>query len=395
MAACYQTCRRLTSTSGAAGLGFGGQLGAALVTTSSEEAPVTPAGDGRVCVEEGGVLDVGDFMAAPITDESVLLANRQDMRTRMELMIMRVQASVCHALQAEEGKEGGQFRVDRWTREEGGGGVTCIIQDGRVFEKAGVNVSVVHGTLPPQAVAQMNSRGRNLPTNKPVQFFAAGISSVVHPVNPHVPTIHFNYRYFEVLDAHGGQSNGGGSSNDGTWWFGGGTDLTPYYLDEQDVRHFHTTLRNACESQTPGSYSRFKSWCDRYFRIEHRSEARGVGGIFFDDLDTPNRERAFQFCRACADAVVPSYLPLVRRNKQRGYGFAERQWQLLRRGRYVEFNLIYDRGTKFGLHTPGARYESILMSLPLTARWQYMHEPLEGSAEDRLMKVIREPRDWV
>lgn len=200
-----------------------------------------------------------------------------------------------------------------------------------------------------------------------------------------MPTIHFNYRYFEV------------KNNDGTsqWWFGGGTDLTPYYLDENDAKHFHQTLQKACDKHDPGYYAKFKKWCDDYFFITHRGERRGVGGIFFDDLDTPNQESAFEFVKSCAESVIPSYMPIVKKHKNDGYGYPERTWQLLRRGRYVEFNLIYDRGTKFGLYTPGARFESILMSLPLTARWEYMHEPKVNSKESKLLEVLKNPKDWV
>lgn len=172
-----------------------------------------------------------------------------------------------------------------------------------------------------------------------------------------VPTIHFNYRYFEVVKKDGEKM----------WWFGGGTDLTPYYLNEEDSKHFHVELKKACDEHDLSYYPRFKKWCDKYFHITHRGESRGVGGIFFDDIDGPSQEEAFKFVTSCAESVIPSYLPLVRRHKNEEYGHREREWQLLRRGRYVEFNLIYDRGTKFGLYTPGARYESILMSLPLLA----------------------------
>ncbi|GLH03021.1 Oxygen-dependent coproporphyrinogen-III oxidase [Gryllus bimaculatus] len=323
------------------------------------------------------------FMADPITDQKTLNSNRNDMKARMELFIMKVQADFCRALEAEE--EGGAvFKVDRWTRKEGGGGITCVLQDGEVFEKAGVNISVVSGTLSPQAVAQMRSRGKKLQEGE-LPFFAAGVSSVIHPRNPMVPTIHFNYRYFEIQEDDGSIQ----------WWFGGGTDLTPYYLNEEDSKHFHKTLKEACDKHNKGYYPKFKKWCDDYFHVAHRGERRGVGGIFFDDLDTPTQEQAFRFVSSCAEAVIPSYLPLVQKHKKDAYGYHERQWQLLRRGRYVEFNLIYDRGTKFGLYTPGARYESILMSLPLTARWEYMHAPQPGSKEAKLTEVLRNPRDWL
>ncbi|XP_075975070.1 oxygen-dependent coproporphyrinogen-III oxidase isoform X2 [Anticarsia gemmatalis] len=328
------------------------------------------------------IIQIKNYMAEPITPLSVLEKNQDDMKTQMELLIMRIQAEFCRALEKEEDEEA-KFKVDRWMRKEGGGGITCVLQDGRVFEKAGVNISVVSGTLPPAAVQQMRSRGKKL-ENAELPFFAAGVSAVIHPRNPMVPTVHFNYRYFEVRDKDGVQ-----------WWFGGGTDLTPYYLNEEDALHFHLTLKQACDEHDSSYYAKFKKWCDDYFSIPHRGERRGIGGIFFDDIDSPDQESAFKFVTSCAEAVIPSYIPIVKKRKDDGYGYYERQWQLLRRGRYVEFNLMYDRGTKFGLHTPQARYESILMSLPLNAKWEYMHEPKKDSPEERLMAVLKEPRDWV
>ncbi|XP_026748935.1 oxygen-dependent coproporphyrinogen-III oxidase isoform X2 [Galleria mellonella] len=328
------------------------------------------------------IIQLSNYMAEPITPVDQLEKNRDDMKTQMELLIMRIQAEFCRALEKEE-DEDAKFKVDRWMRKEGGGGITCVLQDGRVFEKAGVNISVVSGKLPPAAVQQMRSRGKKL-ENSELPFFAAGVSAVIHPRNPMVPTIHFNYRYFEVQDKDGVQ-----------WWFGGGTDLTPYYLDEQDAQHFHLTLKHACDEHDTAYYPKFKKWCDDYFSIPHRGERRGVGGIFFDDVDYPSQQEAFKFVTSCAEAVVPSYIPIVKKHKDAAYGYYERQWQLVRRGRYVEFNLIYDRGTKFGLHTPDARYESILMSLPLNAKWEYMHEIKPNSPEAELMKVLKQPRDWL
>ncbi|XP_074100513.1 oxygen-dependent coproporphyrinogen-III oxidase isoform X1 [Cotesia typhae] len=327
-------------------------------------------------------LDVSKFMASPITPVKELKKHGSSMKSKMEILILKIQADFCKSLESFEDEE--RFKVDRWLRTEGGGGITCVMQEGKVFEKAGVNISVVSGMLPPGAIQQMRARGKRMDEGS-LPFFAAGVSAVIHPRNPMIPTIHFNYRYFEVVN------------NDGTvqWWFGGGTDLTPYYLNEDDARHFHETLKKACDQHDPSYYSRFKKWCDEYFFIKHRGECRGVGGIFFDDIDTPNQDAAFNFVSSCAESVIPSYVPLVAKHKDDGYGYAERQWQLLRRGRYVEFNLIYDRGTKFGLYTPGARYESILMSLPLTARWEYMHEPAVGSKEAQLMEVLRTPKNWL
>lgn len=325
-------------------------------------------------------LAIDKFMADTVTDLQTLNTRPEDMKTIMELMIMNIQAEFCRALEKEEPRE--KFKVDRWLRPEGGGGVTCVMQEGEVFEKAGVNVSVVHGNLPPRAIDQMRARGKNFKGGQVLPFFAAGVSAVIHPRNPYVPTIHFNYRYFEVTLP----------DNTVEWWFGGGTDLTPYYLNEEDAVHFHSSLKNACDQHDKAYYPKFKRWCDDYFNIPHRGERRGVGGIFFDDLDSPS---TFNFVKSCAQAVIPSYIPLVQKHKNDLYTDKEREWQLLRRGRYVEFNLIYDRGTKFGLYTPGARYESILMSLPLTANWKYMHNPDPESREGKLTEVLKNPKDWI
>ncbi|KAJ8315339.1 LOW QUALITY PROTEIN: hypothetical protein KUTeg_007489 [Tegillarca granosa] len=287
-------------------------------------------------------IETSGWMSDPITDVEEL-----------------EQGEVCRALEAEE--EDKKFLVDRWKREQGGGGITCVLQDGSVFEKAGVNISVVYGNLPAAAVQQMRSRGKDLKGDS-FPFFATGISAVIHPKNPNVPTVHFNYRYFEVEDGSGKKQ----------WWFGGGTDLTPSYLVEEDVVHFHKTLKTACDKHNKEFYPKYKKWCDDYFFIKHRGERRG----------------------SCAESVLPSYIPLVKKHKNDGYSLLDRQWQLLRRGRYVEFNLMYDRGTKFGLYTPGARYESILMSLPLNARWEYMHVPKPGSKEEEMLDALRKPRNW-
>lgn len=251
------------------------------------------------------------FMAPPVTDLSELRTRPEDMKTKMELLILETQAQVCQALAQVDG--GARFSVDRWERKEGGGGISCVLQDGHVFEKAGVSISVVHGNLSEEAAKQMRSRGKMLKTKDgKLPFSAMGVSSVIHPKNPHAPTIHFNYRYFEIEEADGNKQ----------WWFGGGCDLTPTYLNQEDAVHFHRTLKEACDQHGPDLYPKYKKW-------------------------------------------------------------------------YVEFNLLYDRGTKFGLFTPGSRIESILMSLPLTARWEYMHSPSENSKEAEILEVLRHPRDWV
>nr|POE84622.1 oxygen-dependent coproporphyrinogen-iii oxidase [Quercus suber] len=259
----------------------------------------------------------------------------------------------------------------------------------QVFEKAGVNTSVVYGTLPRAAIQQMRVNHKALdPDVESLEFFAAGLSLVLHPHNPMAPTVHLNYRYFET-------ANSDGTTN--AWWFGGGTDLTPSYLFDEDVIHFHRSIKEACDAHDKNYYSRFKTWCDKYFHVKHRNETRGVGGIFFDDLDETEKdqESLFAYIQTCLGAFLPSYLPIIQRRKDMPFTEHEKQWQQLRRGRYVEFNLVHDRGTAFGLNTPGARIESILMSLPLTARWQYQHEPEVGTREERLLNVLKKPVEWV
>jgi len=322
------------------------------------------------------------YMASPISDQK-LLASPAKMVHKMEKMCMDLQKNLCRELESVE-TSNKKFIADRWVRKQGGGGISCVLQDGEVFEKAGVNISVVHGKLPPAAIKQMRTRGKNLPENQSLPFMAVGISCVIHPTNPMVPTVHFNYRYFEV-----------DTGEEKQWWFGGGSDLTPSYLNQKDAIHFHSTLKEACDKHDATYYPKFKKWCDNYFVVTHRGERRGLGGIFFDDIDTPNADAVFSFVSGCADAVIPSYLPIVREHVNDTFTKEQKEWQQLRRGRYVEFNLVYDRGTKFGLLTPEARIESILMSLPLTARWEYMNTPEEGSLEKELVDVLRNPRDWV
>ncbi|XP_019404393.1 PREDICTED: oxygen-dependent coproporphyrinogen-III oxidase, mitochondrial [Crocodylus porosus] len=323
-------------------------------------------------------------MAPPVSGLWELRSRRGEMRSRMELLLMETQARVCRALAQLDGAAA--FSVDSWERQEGGGGISCVLQDGDIFEKAGVNVSVVFGHLSEEAAQQMRSRGKALKAKDgKLPFCAMGVSSVIHPKNPHVPTIHFNYRYFEIEEADGSKQ----------WWFGGGTDLTPTYLNQEDAVHFHKTLKEACDKHGPELYPKYKKWCDNYFYIKHRGERRGIGGIFFDDLDSPSKEEVFQFVQSCAEAIVPCYIPIVKKHCHDSFTPEEKLWQQLRRGRYVEFNLVYDRGTKFGLATPGSRIESILMSLPLTARWEYMHTPPENSKEAEILEVLRNPKDWV
>ncbi|CAB4396687.1 unnamed protein product [Rhizophagus irregularis] len=312
---------------------------------------------------------------------------RIPMRHRMEKYIKSLQLLIIKEIESLDGKK---FEIDRWEREQGGEGISCILQDGNVFEKAGVNISIVYGNLPEAAVKQMKSRNKEIdPSKGPHPFFAAGISIVMHPHNPYAPTIHLNYRYFEINNK---------DDKDGTsklWWFGGGSDLTPSYLFEDDAIHFHKTLKDACDKHDVTYYPEFKKWCDEYFYLQHRGEARGVGGIFFDDMDRKPAEEIFALIKQCGDAFLPSYVPIIKKRMNMKFGEEEKHWQQLRRGRYVEFNLIWDRGTKFGLQTPGARIESIFMSLPLTARWEYMHVPEKNSREEKLIDVLKNPRDWV
>jgi coproporphyrinogen III oxidase len=311
-----------------------------------------------------------------ITDES-------SMRLRMDRFVKQKQAEIVAALEQIDGHH---FRTDRWERKEGGEGISCVLQDGTVFEKAGVNVSVVYGKLPPAAVAKMRADHQGLAeTTVPLPFFAAGLSLVVHPHNPMCPTVHLNYRYFEI------------ENEDGTpraWWFGGGSDLTPTYLFDEDAIQFHAELKRACDKHDRSYYPAFKKWCDKYFYIKHRNESRGIGGIFFDDLEDKDPEELFSFVKDAADAFLPAYVPIVKRRMSMPFTSEEKQFQAIRRGRYVEFNLVYDRGTQFGLATPGARIESILMSLPLHASWVYQHVP-QGPRESKIMDALQTPREWV
>jgi coproporphyrinogen III oxidase len=278
-----------------------------------------------------------------------------------------LQDRICGGL---ESLDGTAFREDLWSREGGGGGRTRILEDGGVFEKAGVNFSAVSGEFPPEFAAK-------IPRGSGTSFFATGVSLVLHPASPMVPTVHANFRYLEKGEAA---------------WFGGGMDLTPYYPYEEDAVHFHRTIRTACDGQSPDLYPRFKKWCDEYFFLKHRGETRGVGGIFFDYLDD-DRQQDFAFVRAVGDAFLEAYVPIVERRRNEPFTERQRQYQLYRRGRYVEFNLLYDRGTIFGLETRG-RTESILMSLPPVVRWVYDFKPEPGSLEARAMEYFK-PRDWV
>ncbi len=295
--------------------------------------------------------------------------------------LLALQDSICAGLEAEDG--GGNFRTDEWSRPEGGGGRTRILAEGAVFEKAGVAFSHVQGTkLPPSATAHRPElAGR--------AWEALGVSLVIHPRNPYVPTSHANVRFFCTRPALEGVE----PAAPPVWWFGGGFDLTPYYGFEDDCVHWHRTARTALEPFGPELPAQFRRACDEYFFLKHRAEPRGIGGVFFDDFNALGFERSFSLLRAVGDAYLPAYQPIVARRKAIVYGERERQFQLYRRGRYVEFNLVWDRGTLFGLQSDG-RTESILMSLPPLVRWDYDWGPEPGSPEARLHEVFLKPRDW-
>ncbi len=299
-----------------------------------------------------------------------------DMLEQVQTYLLELQDRITDALAAVDGGEG--FREDRWTRPEGGGGRSRVLEEGPVFEKAGINFSHVHGeNLPPSATAHRPElAGRS--------FHATGVSLVIHPRNPYVPTSHANVRFF-IAEKPGAEP---------VWWFGGGFDLTPYYGFETDAEHWHRIASEACKPFGNEVYPRFKRWCDEYFFLKHRNEPRGIGGLFFDDLNQWGFERCFAFMKSVGDHYLPAYQPIVERRRDTPYGEREREFQLYRRGRYVEFNLVYDRGTLFGLQS-GGRTESILMSLPPLVSWKYDWHPEPGSEEARLYEVFLKPRDWL
>lgn len=294
----------------------------------------------------------------------------------VQQFLQQLQNNICTALQSADGKA--QFVEDAWQRPEGGGGKSRVLTGGAVFEQAGVNYSHVFGAnMPASATAHRPElAGRS--------FNACGVSLVIHPNNPYLPTTHANVRFFIAEKA----------GEPAVWWFGGGFDLTPYYPFEEDVIHWHQTAKAALEPFGEQYYPVYKKWCDDYFYLKHRGEARGVGGLFFDDLNQPGFEQSFALMRAVGEAFIPAYLPIVERRKDTPYGERERQFQLYRRGRYVEFNLVYDRGTLFGLQS-GGRTESILMSMPPLVRWQYGYQPEAGSAEALLYERYLKPQDWL
>ena len=290
--------------------------------------------------------------------------------------LLGLQDRICHALERVDQQN--IFREDQWTRDEGGGGRSRVMEEGAVFEKAGINFSHVHGNqLPASATAHRPElAGRN--------FEALGVSLVIHPRNPYAPTSHANVRFF-IAEKDGSEP---------VWWFGGGFDLTPYYGYEEDATHWHSAARDACQPFGDDVYPHFKNWCDEYFYLKHRNEPRGIGGLFFDDYNAPGFADSFALMQSIGDHFVPAYVPIVEKRMHQPYGDRERDFQLYRRGRYVEFNLVYDRGTLFGLQT-GGRTESILMSLPPLVSWRYDWQPQAGSPEAELYDIFLKPRDWI
>lgn len=301
-------------------------------------------------------------------------------RDEISAWLMNMQDSICTALEQADGKA--SFIEDKWAREEGGGGRSRIIVDGGVLEKGGVGFSAVHGPTP-AFLTKENDHAVSSGITKTSDFFATGVSIVLHPQSPMVPIIHMNIRYFET--------------SDGVRWLGGGIDLTPHYVNIADARFFHETMKAICDRHNQEFYPKFKKWADDYFFIPHRKETRGIGGIFFDRLnavDPIEFEKLLAFWKDVGENFAPVYTELIKRNKDKTFGEREKNWQLLRRGRYVEFNLVYDKGTKFGLETNG-RIESILMSLPKYASWQYNFVPEPGSEEEKTLQLLKKDLDFL
>jgi coproporphyrinogen III oxidase len=294
--------------------------------------------------------------------------------------VQHLQDEICQALAQRDGQAG--FQEDEWQREEGGGGRTRVLEDGALIEKGGVNISEVYGPISENLKAQLGVEDG--------AFWVTGLSLIIHPHSPMIPTTHANFRYFELYDAAEG-----GTLYDA--WFGGGIDLTPYYLWDEDARHFHRVQQEACDRFGPALYPEFKRWCDDYFYNHHRGEGRGIGGTFFDylrDSETMSLRQWHDFTRAMGDSFLPAYLPILDARRSVPYTEEHRRWQELRRGRYVEFNLLWDRGTRFGIQSNG-RTKSILMSLPPRCRWAYADEPAAGTHEAYVLDVLRHPRDWL
>ncbi|OUR93876.1 coproporphyrinogen III oxidase [Flavobacteriales bacterium 34_180_T64] len=300
------------------------------------------------------------------------------MKNKFYQYIQNLQDRITSKLEEVDGKS--KFVEDIWERSEGGGGRTRVIENGNVFEKGGVNISAVYGELPETMRKHFGVTDAN--------FFACGLSLVLHPKSPMVPTVHANWRYFEMYDSEG---------NIVDQWFGGGQDLTPYYLFEEDAIHFHQTCKTACDKHNTNFYPTYKNRCDEYFYNTHRNEARGIGGLFFDYCKASEEmtmENWYNFVSEVGNSFLEAYVPIVEKRKSISYSESQRTWQEIRRGRYVEFNLVHDKGTLFGLKTNG-RIESILMSLPPHAQWVYDHHPEENSEEEKLLNVLQQPKNWI
>ena len=309
-----------------------------------------------------------------------------ELRKKWEKRLREAQLRITDAVAEVDGMP---FKEDAWIREDGkGGGCTRVLAGGNVWEKAGVGLSVLYGSMPFENLKKSNTLGykgdadrtKGYKPGDRVPFFACGLSCVMHPRNPMAPTMHFNYRYFET--------------DSGLWWCGGGSDISPAYLIEEDVKHFHQTYKDICDKYDPEWYPRFKTWADEYFRIAHRGETRGLGGIYFDDLNDRPVEEIMEFQGECLDAILPAYLPTIQKRKDAEYTQKQKEWQQMRRGRYVEFNLVYDRGIIFGLKSGLGRVEAMMMTLPESARWEYNHQVEEGSMEYELLDACKNARDW-
>ncbi len=331
----------------------------------------------KITMENSDFLDIKNTLGQDLQG-SQNLAGHTSYKDQFYRYIQQLQDTITSKIEALDGTA--KFQEDLWKRPEGGGGRTRVIENGAVFEKGGVNISAVHGTLPPAMQAYFKV--------KDCDFFACGLSLVLHPKNPFVPTVHANWRYFEMYDQSGTIVD---------QWFGGGQDLTPYYLFEEDAKHFHQTCKTACDKHDPEFYPIYKAKCDEYFYNTHRGEGRGLGGLFFDyckATDTFSMKDWYNFVTEVGDSFLSAYVPIVERRKEMSYTSENRDWQEIRRGRYVEFNLVHDKGTLFGLKTNG-RIESILMSLPPHVQWRYDHQPAAGSEEAKLLEVLKNPKDWV
>lgn len=292
-------------------------------------------------------------------------------REHITTQFKQLQNAICEALENEDGKA--KFHEDQWQREAGGGGITRIIRDGNLIEKGGVNFSAVFGPTPVKLLTEFAAHASD--------FYATGVSIVLHPQNPFVPIIHMNIRYFEM--------------DNGTWWFGGGIDMTPHYIDLEEARFFHQSLKDVCDRHHETFYHNYKQWADKYFFVKHRNETRGVGGIFFDRLhELGSKDALFNFVMDVGKAFIPIYTRISSNKRNRKFNEAQHHWQLVRRGRYVEFNLVLDRGTKFGLETKG-RIESILMSLPPLATWEYNYNPEKGTPEHDTLQYLKKDIDWI